>query len=388
MPEEKKQVPAAGKDLSSKIAAAYRSIPPEEREKTLHGDQDVQNPELDVTFDKLVETYRTKRGEKSVVPFPRSASPLARESDDFPEGEGYECAECGHMNPTANQFCGMCGAARDESTAVTVQRTVEESATTGLDTEESRVRHHHHYYHHHHYRNNPYLLLAVVLLLAIIAWQEYREYRRAPLSPATSPAVQAQPDIAAPTPAAEAKPAANAPASTPAKPLATPKPSATPKPLVRQESPPSQVTRTPVPSPTVTAPPESTFRKLLNSVMPTLAPPSSALPSSPAPTATPNQPPTATPQRVRISQGVSEGRVTRRVAPEYPLMAARSRIKGPVELEAVIDGEGNVKNLTVVSGNPLLADAATKAVKQWKYQPYLLDGQPVEVATRITVVFK
>lgn len=387
MPEEKKQVPAGGKDLSSKIAAAYRSIPPEEREKTLHGHEDVQNPELDRTFDKLVETYRTKRGEKAVVPFPRSASPLVRpEGEESPEGEGFECPECGHMNPTANQFCGMCGAAQDESTAAAAQRTLDEPETPGLVSDENKVRHHHHYYHHHHYRNNPYLLLAVVLLLAIIAWQEFREYRPAPLSPAaaTQPVrPQVQPP-ATPAPV-EVKPSP-APAAKPAQ--TTPKPLARATPAFREESPPEQITRTPTPPPaSVDAPPESAFRRFISSVTPVFVPTPAVIPSKPAPSNAVAAQQTA-PQRVKISQGVSEGRVIKRVQPEYPLIAQRSRITGKVELEAVIDGSGNVQDVVVTQGNPVLADAAVKAVKQWKYQPYMLDGKAVEVDTHITVIFR
>ncbi len=387
MPEEKKQVPAAGKDLSSKIAAAYRSIPPEEREKTLHGHEEVQNPDLDRTFDKLVETYRTKRGEKAVVPFPRSASPLVRDGEESAEGEGFECSECGHMNPTANQFCGMCGAAQDEATAVTAQRTLDEPETPGLGADDSKVRHHHHYYHHHHYRNNPYLLLAVVLLLAIIAWQEFREYRRAPLSPA-APTQPAQPRIQpSPSPASlEIKPS---PTPVLKPPPAAQKPAATGPPVVREESPPV-VTRTPGPaSTTADAPPESVFRKFFSSVVPSFVPPAAVLPKAPVPSSTPAAQPTAAAQpRVRVSQQVSEARVIKRVPPEYPAMAQRSRMTGKVELDAVIDSSGNVQDVVVAQGNPVLADAALKAVKQWKYQPYMLDGKAVEVDTHITVVFR
>jgi periplasmic protein TonB len=93
-------------------------------------------------------------------------------------------------------------------------------------------------------------------------------------------------------------------------------------------------------------------------------------------------------QRVRVSQGVVKGLLTRRIDPAYPTVARVARIHGEVVLTAIIDKDGNVENLQVVSGHPLLAPAAIDAVKQWRYKPYLLNGQPVEVETTITVNFE
>ena len=69
-------------------------------------------------------------------------------------------------------------------------------------------------------------------------------------------------------------------------------------------------------------------------------------------------------------------------------MARDARIHGEVVLTALIDKDGNIENLQIVSGHPLLAPAAINAVKQWRYKPYLLNGQPVEVETTITVNFE
>lgn len=93
------------------------------------------------------------------------------------------------------------------------------------------------------------------------------------------------------------------------------------------------------------------------------------------------------PQRVRVSQGVMQAMAVSKVQPTYPSDARAARIQGSVVMNAVIDRSGNVQNLTVVSGHPLLAQAALDAVRQWKYQPYLLNGSPVEVDTQITVNF-
>ena len=93
-------------------------------------------------------------------------------------------------------------------------------------------------------------------------------------------------------------------------------------------------------------------------------------------------------QRVRVSQGVTKGLLTNRVEPTYPTVARLARIHGDVVLTAIIDKDGNIENLQLVSGHPMLAPAAIDAVKQWRYKPYLLNGQPVEVETTITVNFE
>jgi TonB family protein len=94
------------------------------------------------------------------------------------------------------------------------------------------------------------------------------------------------------------------------------------------------------------------------------------------------------PQRVRVSQGVSTGLLITKVQPQYPDDARQARIQGMVVLKAEIDKSGNVESLALVSGHPMLAPAALAAVKQWKYKPYLLNGQPVAVETQVTVEFQ
>jgi protein TonB len=106
-----------------------------------------------------------------------------------------------------------------------------------------------------------------------------------------------------------------------------------------------------------------------------------------ATTAAPAVPKAATPQRVRVSQGVSEGLLVHQVRPVYPPLARSARIQGSVVLQAVIGKDGAIQNLRLVSGHPMLTAAAMDAVKQWKYKPYFLNGEPVEVDTQITVNF-
>ena len=98
-------------------------------------------------------------------------------------------------------------------------------------------------------------------------------------------------------------------------------------------------------------------------------------------------PKVATPQRVRVSQGVTQGLLIRKVQPTYPPLARQARIQGSVLLQAEISKEGTIQNLRLISGHPMLAPAAIEAVKQWRYKPYILNGEPVEVETQITVNF-
>lgn len=93
------------------------------------------------------------------------------------------------------------------------------------------------------------------------------------------------------------------------------------------------------------------------------------------------------PDRVRVSQGVSQGMLLHMVKPQYPATARAMRLQGAVLLDALIGKDGAVKNLKTVKGHPVLAKAALDAVKQWRYKPYLLNDQPVEVETQITVNF-
>jgi protein TonB len=82
-----------------------------------------------------------------------------------------------------------------------------------------------------------------------------------------------------------------------------------------------------------------------------------------------------------------QGLLVNMVRPEYPADAKDQNIQGVVLLKVIIDKEGNVDNTQLISGHPLLAPAAIKAVKQWKYKPYLLNGNPIEVESQVTVNF-
>jgi len=98
-------------------------------------------------------------------------------------------------------------------------------------------------------------------------------------------------------------------------------------------------------------------------------------------------PKAATPQRVRVSPGVSQGLLIKKIQPSYPPLARQARIQGQVLLQAEISKDGSIQNLRLISGHPMLAPSAIEAVKQWRYKPYYLNGEPVEVETQITVIF-
>jgi protein TonB len=93
-------------------------------------------------------------------------------------------------------------------------------------------------------------------------------------------------------------------------------------------------------------------------------------------------------ETLRISQGVSQGLILKRVQPVYPEQARQMRVEGKVELQANISKSGSITGVKQLSGDPLLGRAATDAVRQWKYKPYFLNGEPIEIQTQITVIFK
>ena len=97
--------------------------------------------------------------------------------------------------------------------------------------------------------------------------------------------------------------------------------------------------------------------------------------------------PTVLVPKIRLSSGVTEGMLLRQVRPQYPSLARQARIQGTVVLQAVIGKDGRIENLQLVSGQPMLSQAAIDAVKHWLYRPYYLNNQPVEVDTEIRVNF-
>jgi len=103
--------------------------------------------------------------------------------------------------------------------------------------------------------------------------------------------------------------------------------------------------------------------------------------------AQPPPPGTAVPMRIRVGGQVESAKLISQPRPEYPPLARTARVQGVVRLDAIIGKDGTIEDLKVISGHPLLIKAALDAVRQWQYQPTLLNGEPVEVATEIDVNF-
>jgi len=111
----------------------------------------------------------------------------------------------------------------------------------------------------------------------------------------------------------------------------------------------------------------------------------SAAPPPPPPPPKKEAPPT--PKRITIGGNVQQAKLIRQPKPIYPPLAKQARISGVVHLAAVISKDGTIQDLKAIGGHPLLIPAALEAVKQWVYQPTLLNGEPVEVVTQIDVNF-
>jgi protein TonB len=94
-----------------------------------------------------------------------------------------------------------------------------------------------------------------------------------------------------------------------------------------------------------------------------------------------------TPKKVNISAGVAVGMLLQKTQPVYPPIAKAARVSGTVVLQATISKTGQIENLRVISGPAMLQQAAMDAVKTWRYKPYLLNNEPVEVETTINVIF-
>jgi len=90
----------------------------------------------------------------------------------------------------------------------------------------------------------------------------------------------------------------------------------------------------------------------------------------------------------RVSQGVLQGNAIRKVTPVYPAIARAARVQGTVQVEVVIDEEGNVISAQVIEGHPLLRQAALEAAWQWKFRPTLLSGEPIKVTGVLIFNFK
>ena len=171
------------------------------------------------------------------------------------------------------------------------------------------------------------------------------------------------------------KPAASVVAANKAAAISAPAVSEAAQPLVIKGGGSQGVAKTPAPIADVAAPSMSGIAVADNGTMPNLG-------------GSESKAPTPVLRAMNVSQGVSRGLLVKTVQPSYPSVALRMHTEGPVELLATISKNGDISAVKILSGDPSLVHAAADAVKQWKYKPYLQNGEPVEIQTQITVIFK
>jgi TonB family protein len=150
--------------------------------------------------------------------------------------------------------------------------------------------------------------------------------------------------------------------------------------LKKASAPPLAQAPTPPPKPAASA-------AKTPSVPPAVSPPAPEPKTIPAPKTPAPPPKPVEPQRIRVGGNVQEAKLVNQPNPVYPPLARQARIQGTVRLDVIIGRDGAIANLQVVSGHPLLVPAALEAVRQWKYQPTLLNGKSAEVVTQIDVNF-
>lgn len=301
-------------------------------------------------------------------------------------GAGVTCDKCGFTNPELTRFCGMCGhehssagkVSRDEgerADALQTSREVAASPPKALSSTNSG----------HQWKIACLGLLCMVLGFLVVYQQQWWRLPllrngtssplKAPAAPvplatqpapsniaggATPTAVQGTPSVGQPS--ISARPPKTAPPTTVKRALAEPTPLDSPSPQQ-------------IELPALVKLPDAGVPAASTRVEPESKPAQGA--ALPAP-----------PMTIRIPQGVAQGALIHKVSPEYPAAARSARIQGSVVMNAIIGTDGTIQQLQLIKGNPLLVNAAMEAVKKWRYRPYLVDSQPVEIETTITVNFK
>lgn len=257
--------------------------------------------------------------------------------------------------------------------------------------------------------NKKILVIAAVLIVAaalgFFGWTKLSKNSTPSQSVSTPPtlavATSPKPVNAAPSPTSVSPASSATPAAALAAASSSSKPSATVSKSSTAISPDEEVVTRKIAPPAIVVK-SSTPESIKKTPALTAAPAEDATPQLPNPMAlsnpsknlggmvssVPTAMPTAAISTLKISQGVSQGLLIKRIQPRYPQNALSMRMQGMVQLQATIDKEGNISNLKVTSGDAILARAAMEAVKQWRYKPYYLNGEPVEIETQITVNFK
>jgi len=364
--------------------------------KAPNGDDDaLNNPELEQLFGSLAKGLEQGIADSALAA--PTGEPLTLEAlaaslgqpltlGEIPAAQtareaAVACPKCGSANPAATRFCGMCGqgvgtevpkASGNGAKPVAAASDLPTLTQFGGRTSSSMGF-------------KMAFLGAGILVLGLVVYQQ--QWWRLPLLTGVTSNVSAvQTSSRAAEPPAEAAPApgkqrdavTRAPATVVRTPVTVAKPS--------KAAPPTVITRklpepTPLPSAPLPLQIPLPVMPLAAAAEPVGPPPVQKAPAAAPVAAAPE------PKPARISQ-VSPGVLTHKVNPQYPAAARAARVQGAVVMHAVIGTDGTIQELRVISGNPLLVNAAMQAVKQWRYRPYLLGGTPVEGETDITVNFK
>ena len=366
-------------------------------------DDALDNPELEQLLGKL-----SKGLEEGIDSIPGVEPPGPLTLEDLvlglpsapPAQESSVCAECGSQNPVSTRFCGMCGHELGTSKAGNVSVNGSEgvaafeavpaavaSATQAAAPATAS-------------RGWKIACLGLLcLLLGLVAYQQ--QLWRLPLL--RKPVSQAAPAV--PT-APKAPPAAtNVVVESVPEPSQLSHPSAPPPSPTAKPSKPESPAPSPVLTPSKTAlaakPSAAPPLRIGNRVAAERAPeiPLPAVPielpnlikppgTSPVLQDAPPAPPASVSPVPKVSEGAVQGTLMHRVDPQYPRSARSVHIQGRVVLKATIGTDGLVQQVSAISGSPVLVNAATEAVKKWRYRPFLLDGKPVEGETIVTFDFK
>jgi protein TonB len=255
------------------------------------------------------------------------------------------------------------------------------------------------------------LATALCAALGVGAWVLYREWQSSATGGVTSSA-QEPAAIKPPQPPAQSSRAPGGTKPATARPQIASPPPVTEKAAAKAARPTEPLRRAPAaPSPTGREPvaAQESRQTYVAPSLPPQAPPSNAMGTSVLPRAEvpamatapsalpPGTPPAAAPERIitvppakpspPVSQGVTGGKLVHRIEPRYPSLGRTLRLRGVVKLRATVTREGTISKVTVVQGDPILAREAVQAVRQWRYEPYLLNGRPVEMEVDISVNF-
>ena len=395
MPDDKNPAQPAAAEAPASTTEQLLRLLSQQPQAPKGGDDALNNPELEQLFGSLSKGLEEGIADSALgnpqgepLTLEALAASLAQPPvlGEIPIAQparaaAVACPKCGAANPAATRFCGMCGqglgagvprASGNGAKPVVVATEPPKLTQLGGRTGSSLGF-------------KMALLGVLVLALGLVAYQQ--QLWRLPLLTGvisnfqgawTSPAATKPAAEAAPAPVKQPEPVNRELATVVRTPVTVVKPS--------KAAPPTVIKRSlPGPTPLPSAPPP------LEIPLPVVAPAVAAESVQPPPVEkAPAAAPAVSapePKPVRISQ-VSPGVLISRVNPQYPPAARAARIQGAVVLHAVIGTDGTIQQLRLISGNPLLVNAAMEAVKKWRYRPYLLGGTPVEGETNITVDFK